>query len=374
MQKLKVAIVWSLLGLIALTAGMAYAIYPHAETEKDYREIISFSKLEREDITTYQERKDVSKHFIKGGKENREMLAVNCESSTLYLKPSLGLGETVEEMSKVTAELKRNEDDPAQYKLNAEKAVFYPKLKHLTLEKVSANQEQMKTTAGGIEVVDSGTAIFDGELLHLSDKMHAVLKNMDITAEKATFYPRKNVKQIEIEKIYLSGNVNVKSKQGQSPMDLKAAQLNWDLNTKILQASGTPGSLVHCEDSTTRVVGNQLEAKLVDVNGSLQPERLIMKGNVKLQTLNSINPQYALADVLEYTPKNRTWILSATAPNRVLYYDKVNSVTISAPRVIVQQMEGQQKPHVKATGDVRFMFGDKEINELQQKFQTFKTK
>ncbi len=369
MRKLKAAALTSLFLLGAAAAGVLYALSPGLSDENAYKELAGFSGARREVGTTRQERKGSLKSFLEGGSADRASLSVYCDTSTLYMKPSQGLGETVEEMRNVRAEWRKAVGGPPFYNLQADKAIFYPKLKHLTLEKASARQA-LEHQANSLEVVDAGTAIFDGELLHLSDGLHAVLKNMDVRADKGTFYPRKDQKQIEIDKIFLAGNVHVRSKPGQPPMDLQCARLSWDLLAKLLRADGSPGSPARCEDAAVVVEGDEFTAKLTDANGAMQAEKIDARGNIKLQTINNITSQYALADALEYTPADKTWILSAVSPRRVLYYDKANNVTISAPKILVQQREDKQKPYVKASGDVRFVFGEKELGELKQKFQS----
>lgn len=374
MRKLSFAMTSSLLLLCASAAGVAFLVSPlTGSSSLAYRQILSFSRQEAEDLTTRQERRNITKMHMQGGTDKRGVLDIHCETSTLYLKPSMGLGETMEEMTNVAAHWRPHREAPPLYNMFAEKAVFYPKLRHLTMEKVAAKREQSGMPSG-IEVVHAGTAIFDGELLHLSDGVTAELDNMEISADKATLYPRRLDQRFEIEKIFLSGDVRVRSKKGNPPMELKANQIEWDLAKKNLFAKSSNGKQVHCEDGKTKVDGDTLEALIQQTNGTMQIEKLTIRGNVKLQSHNTPQPQFALAEFLEYTPLTHTWLLSSPPPKRVLYYDKMNSVTISAPNVIVKQPEGQQKPYVKASGDVKFVFGEKEISELQQRFQSHSSK
>ncbi len=101
----------------------------------------------------------------------------------------------------------------------------------------------------------------------------------------------------------------------------------------------------------------------------LEIEKVLLIDNVKMSSFLPSKLQYALADKVEYLPESKTWIFTAIPPKRVLYYDKLNQVTISAPHIVVQDGEGEAKPRVKATGDVRFSFAEKELNEMQKLFR-----
>lgn len=110
----------------------------------------------------------------------------------------------------------------------------------------------------------------------------------------------------------------------------------------------------------------------------LVPQKLVMTGHVKIlnrfdghvQESGSIL-QYALADEVEYIPATKEMILSGH-DQRVLIYDKVNNVQMSAPSFKITRDEKAPKGSIKGMGDVRFTFVDHEIKQFLQRFENQK--
>lgn len=106
------------------------------------------------------------------------------------------------------------------------------------------------------------------------------------------------------------------------------------------------------------------------------PMKINLDGNVKL--LNNINMdlidgeevvlQYALADKMEYLPMARQLNMSAEARHRVLFFDKINNIKISAPGLQVTKNEQTGKEVIRGVGDVRFRFLEQELHHLRKRF------
>jgi hypothetical protein len=96
--------------------------------------------------------------------------------------------------------------------------------------------------------------------------------------------------------------------------------------------------------------------------------RLINRFNGHLQEVGGIL-HYAMADRLEYHPITQEMILSSPEGNRVLFFDKVNNVQMSAPSLIVNKDKQTQRETVRGIGDVRFTFIERELKQLKRYFQ-----
>lgn len=108
----------------------------------------------------------------------------------------------------------------------------------------------------------------------------------------------------------------------------------------------------------------------------IEPEKIILEGNVKL--LNRFDGHvdesgsilhYALADIVEFSPKQNEMSLGCSDGNRVLFFDKVNNIQMSAPSLKVRQDTASGKEMIQGEGDVRFTFIEKEIAQLKQRFK-----
>lgn len=375
MCKIKQATVLSFFFFGAFATFLIYLLYPNAENDIEaYRQIFAFSKKENDLTSTQQVREGVHKFHIDGGDSTRRSVMVACEHSVLELHPKKGLGQAVETMDGIAAVWSSNEPKPINYQLNAKTAVFYPKDSHLIMRKVAAApQPRSLSVPNSLEVIEAGAAEYDGEVLFLTNNVKARFETAEIQAKRAKVIPEKVDQKTEVSRILLEDDVFVKSLVEASPFSITSSQLEWDLKTNIIKGRASPEQ-VCIEDPTSLIYGDQLTAYLKKEDGALSPQRINLFGNVKIHKYTTSGDQYALADSIDYNPITHEWELSAFAPRRVLYYDKHNSITISAPKVLVKQETGNAKPHVKALGDVRFVFAEQEFAELMNRFQASKGK
>ena len=82
--------------------------------------------------------------------------------------------------------------------------------------------------------------------------------------------------------------------------------------------------------------------------------------------------QYALADELEYQPHSQEIVLKAQEGNRVLFFDKINGVQMSAPGLKIHHDSMKRKDTVQGIGDVHFTFVEKELEQLKKRFHLSK--
>lgn len=103
------------------------------------------------------------------------------------------------------------------------------------------------------------------------------------------------------------------------------------------------------------------------------PLQLTVDGEVQIANKFSLNEdhilQYILADQAKYEFSDRELTLSG-GNNRVLLYDKLNNLELSAPILKIKRDKLTDKDSVSGVGDVRFVFIDQELEKIKNRFQS----
>ncbi len=133
---------------------------------------------------------------------------------------------------------------------------------------------------------------------------------------------------------------------------------------------------VFMENSLGEMYADEVEIAFTEDLRSLTPSKIYLKGHVKIQNRfaghleeSSGVLQYALADQLEYDPIQQEVYLHSNQGNRVLFFDAVNNVQMSAPALKIIRRLQDDKATIQGVGDVRFTFLERELNLLQSSFQ-----
>lgn len=127
------------------------------------------------------------------------------------------------------------------------------------------------------------------------------------------------------------------------------------------EGGSVPESLqVHLEDKRGDIYADQVE--LIYKEGT--PEKLILTGNVRLV----YHSHYALADRGEVDFGKRELLLEAKERKAVLFYDQLNKMQASAPKMKLTL--GAQKDQIKAEGigTMRLQFKEEEYQEFKKRF------
>lgn len=130
---------------------------------------------------------------------------------------------------------------------------------------------------------------------------------------------------------------------------------------------------IQYNDRIGHVFGDYLLADYgVEEGGSLSPKKVFLEGNLRLiGNSYSISEemisttQYAIADSLVYTPENREVMLFSKDSGRVLFYDKMNNLQVSAPKI---KYSNEENGKIQGIGDVRLKFLKKEFEQLKKRF------
>jgi hypothetical protein len=130
------------------------------------------------------------------------------------------------------------------------------------------------------------------------------------------------------------------------------------------------------EDRNGEIFADKLTLEYAYRDGVIVPAKLILEGNVNI--LNRFaegteeNPkdilQYAIADIVEYNPKTLEMSFYSSKNRRVLFFDKVNNIQVSAPALKIKRDAATKKETIKGIGDVRFSFAEHELEQLKKRF------
>jgi lipopolysaccharide export system protein LptA len=157
-----------------------------------------------------------------------------------------------------------------------------------------------------------------------------------------------------------------------------------DHERQVMTLQGLPNAAGQIEESQQVYVEDllgEMYADHVSIHYSwrerqLVPEKVTLEGHVRLLNRFDGHPEeagtilhYALADRVNYLPKQQEMTLDGTQGNRVLFFDKVNNVQMSAPSLKVRHDMTTRKDAIQGFGDVRFTFIEKELAQLKQRFR-----
>jgi lipopolysaccharide export system protein LptA len=176
---------------------------------------------------------------------------------------------------------------------------------------------------------------------------------------------------------YVDGEQNIHKLVCQGPVMVDYENGHVTLRSPVNDAGDVlPDQQVYLEGILGDVYADQivLDRPLIDKSSS--SPKITMEGNVRI--FNRFDGhvgesgsvlQYTLADLVEYDPEKKEMVLSGKNGKRVLFYDKVNNIRMSAPSLKVRRDEKSPKGIVQGIGDVRFTFVKNEFDQLRQHFQ-----
>ena len=137
---------------------------------------------------------------------------------------------------------------------------------------------------------------------------------------------------------------------------------------------------VYIEDAMGEMYADYIKMNYSWENRQFTPKNILLEGHVRL--LNRFDGHiqesgsvlhYALADRMDYFPKEQEIILAGSKDTRVLFFDKVNNVQMSAPSLKVKRDAETGKNFIQGLGDVRFTFMERELEQLKQHFRLEET-
>ncbi|MBA3722712.1 MAG: hypothetical protein H0W88_09975 [Parachlamydiaceae bacterium] len=244
-----------------------------------------------------------------------------------------------------------------------------PQQIQFTSDALSWNEEEkMLTMQKNIDVQmgDMGDIKTPNELRLYQNETNGKNTVRSIWAKNETELTYKDKNKNFVHKVYCHG-----------PMMIDHEHLTVVMESPKAENGEVPeGKQVYFEDLLGDIYSDSVVLNYSLQEKTLVPSKLLMQGNVKMlnrfdghiQESSSVL-QYALADSVEYDPKNSVMILKGLNGNRVLFYDKVNNLQMSAPALTISRDEKSKRESIKGSGDVRFTFIEHEIDQLRQHFQ-----
>lgn len=143
-----------------------------------------------------------------------------------------------------------------------------------------------------------------------------------------------------------------------------------DENGKVLE-----GKQVFFHDFMGEIQADKLKITYKLVGHEIVPTKLILQGNVRLLDRKAEHPDeeapilhYALADSVEYDPETKEMSFKSLKKKRVLFYDRVNNLQISAPAMKIKRDGSTKKESIQGFGDVRMSFVESEFEQLRKRF------
>lgn len=138
------------------------------------------------------------------------------------------------------------------------------------------------------------------------------------------------------------------------------------------QGNTCAGKQVFYYDNLGEVQADKATIYYQNIGEKLAVSRLTLEGNVYIVDHKGMKADggenkplhYALADFVEYTPNNRQMYLGSRNGRRVLFYDKINQLQVSAPALRITRDQQTKKEAIKGFGDVRFNFLNAELEQL----------
>lgn len=214
--------------------------------------------------------------------------------------------------------------------------------------------------------VRADKATFDRETIFLSGDVYVINDEYEIHSQRATLY-RDEKKQSKIEYPWIEIAEKVFAKFYEKYF-LECEKVNIDYIDRQLLFSGKKP--IHFYDDQRKVIADTAYVEFFEQNSDFQIEKIILLGNIEMYASSlkgdDRGEQYAIADRVEYYPAREVVYLKADAGKRVLFFDRIKEITISAESV--KATRKGEKEMIEGIGDVRFIFKEDEIKHLKDKF------
>jgi len=202
--------------------------------------------------------------------------------------------------------------------------------------------------------------------------------NQDYTATtaKATYHPERGIETAEETVLVYKDTPYAHVLKCYGPVRVDLLKME----TRIFSPIDANG-FVHedkqaCfEDGKGKIYADRVLLKYQYNDDKLVPSKIVLVGNVRIFNRLTVTDlasatvlQYVLADRVEFTPLTKEMIFKSNSGKKVLFFDKVNDVRVSADSLKIIRDAATKKESIQGIGDVRFSFSDQEFERLQRKF------
>jgi len=223
-------------------------------------------------------------------------------------------------------------------------------------------------------VVFSGkTIISDGEVGTLSN-----LGTIEVDREDET-------ERARIKEVVAKGETRLENWEAEQSLGcFGVAQLQME-NRRLVLSSPKDGlsdipitQQAYYQDLLGQIHADRFEIDFNLDQGKIHPTHIVMRGSVRMQNqlipdpqVQVILEQYAIADLVKYSPDTKQMTCVAKKGKRVLYFDKTKGLQVSAPGLhVTRGTKGEWE--VQGKGNVRMKFTHQEVSQLQEIFPFLK--
>ena len=128
-------------------------------------------------------------------------------------------------------------------------------------------------------------------------------------------------------------------------------------------------------DNMGNMQANTMKIYYDIVKGKIQIGKISIDGNIRIlnkapfsKDNKKLTEQYIIADHAEYFPSTETLLLTGENQQRVLFYDKLNDVQLSANRLEMQRNKKLDMPSIRSIGNVCIKFNKDEFEKIKKNF------
>ncbi|MGA8164221.1 MAG: hypothetical protein WB791_04250 [Waddliaceae bacterium] len=222
--------------------------------------------------------------------------------------------------------------------------------------------------------VDPGSFDFTGDVRVEMDQWGI------LTTEKGLHLTCNEKKKGEIVHIKSFGETILNCKNKEEDLDLQLVcyeelHIDHEKRTITLNSPANEHSRVEeekqvfFEDGRGKIFADDAVIDYAITEGKAVPRQLTLKGNVRVYHREGPLLQYVLADVAVLSIPSQEVRFKALGNKRVLLFDRVNQLKISAPEIKVKRDELTKKESIQGIGEVRFCFVEEELNQLRKHFK-----
>lgn len=205
--------------------------------------------------------------------------------------------------------------------------------------------------------VTAGNGHYDGQLLILEGEVIiedalGKLEALSATLERASH------NDATFSKLTLTGSVKVTLPTGGT---LFCSRVDGDLIRRHFVFYGEPE--LQFKDIKGELLAKHGELFYEEIEGKVVLTALHLYDGIRLMRKEPL--QYALADRVDYFPKDKHYIFEGSVRAPVLFVDESTGMNVSAEKIIASESGSE----IKGVGNVKFVFQEEEVKKLQQTFQ-----
>lgn len=203
---------------------------------------------------------------------------------------------------------------------------------------------------------------------------HPTLSQLDVDSFARVDWNKDALGKKQIKLIQTTGHTHLKILderggfrivEGDGPVTIDYAA-----KTAVMEKSPVKGKQILIKDSLGKIFADKFKATFKEQDQKLLFSEIHLDGHVKMHNglsdskVNGLLDQYIISDHAVYSPQTKAVYLEARKGKRVLLYDRVNNLKISAGAMKLQRDVNTQKDEIQGIGDVRFTLVEREQKEI----------